>query len=388
MAPTDQRTRQASDADGNVREAHAQAASRRAQARAGDGFAPRAARPDRARSTAGIEGRYLGASQQAYRHCEQITRTQARNFYYGIRLLPVGKRQAMCAVYAFARRVDDIGDGSLPDEEKLQRLDLLAEALGGLAGARARDDDDPVLVALADAARRFPLPADALRELVEGVRMDALGVSYERFDELALYCRRVAGGIGRLCLAIFGTKDSRASSWSVAAADDLGVAMQLTNILRDVREDAARGRVYLPHEDLARFGLIAQRAPAAGDAPAASGVRRGGEERSQARAHEAEQALVSLIAEAEAGHAGAVASAGFDAMIEFEVRRARAWYARGVSLLEQLDWRSSACVLAMVGIYRRLLERIDASPSSTLRGRLSLSPTEKLWVATQSMLGG
>jgi phytoene synthase len=299
------------------------------------------------------------SGQDAYRLCEQITRVQAGNFYYGIRLLPAEKRYAMSAVYAFARRVDDIGDGILAPAEKLSQLDALEETLGELAPGGVARSADPVLAALADASARFALPQDALRELIAGVRMDVVGVGYERFEELALYCRRVAGGIGRLCLAIFGWKDRRASSWVAGAADDLGVAMQLTNILRDLREDAARGRVYLPLEDLARFGLL----------------QAGADPRVPQR--ELAEAVLSLP----------TGSAAFDQLIAFEVARAREWFARGTSLLEQLDWRSSACVLAMIGIYRRLLDRIAASPSRTLEGRLSLPATEKLWVATQSVLG-
>jgi phytoene synthase len=298
------------------------------------------------------------STQGAYRLCEQITRSQAGNFYYGIRLLPAEKRHAMSAVYAFARRVDDIGDGSLAGDEKLRQLDSLALALEKLAGHEARPED-PVLAALSDASARFALPDDALRELIAGVRMDVVGVGYEHFDELVLYCRRVAGGIGRLCLAIFGWRDSRATSWAPWAADDLGVAMQLTNILRDLREDATRGRVYLPLDDLARFGLL-------DDAADRRPLQR-----------ELAEAVLSLRGE----------SAAFDRLIAFEVARAREWFARGASLLEQLDRRSSACVLAMVGIYRRLLDRIAARPSKTLEGRLSLPATEKLWVATQSVLG-
>jgi phytoene synthase len=295
---------------------------------------------------------------EAYELCEQVTRSQAGNFYYGIRLLPLEKRHAMSAVYAFARRVDDIGDGELAGEEKLQRLDELTSTLEALPGLRA-SAGDPVLLALADASSRFALPQDALRELIAGVRMDVVGTGYESFEELVLYCRRVAGGIGRLCLAIFGWQDRRAASWAPSAADDLGVAMQLTNILRDLHEDAARGRVYLPREDLLRFGLLGEQAPA----PRAT--------------EELALAMLSMRG----------TSASFDQLIAFEVRRAREWFARGVSLLEQLDWRSSACVLAMIGIYRRLLDRIAASPAATLEERLSLPAGEKLWVATQSMLG-
>ena len=138
---------------------------------------------------------------EAYRRCEAITRRTAANFYYGIRLLAPERRRAMCAVYAFARRVDDIGDGQLAREEKLRRLDEQAMALAAAAAT------DPVMVALADACVRFEVPADALAALIEGVRMDVEGVRYESFDELVVYCRRVAGAIGRACLAIFALRD-------------------------------------------------------------------------------------------------------------------------------------------------------------------------------------
>ena len=167
----------------------------------------------------------------AYESCEALTRSAAANFYYGIRLLPPDKRRAMCAVYAFARRVDDIGDGDEPDARKLE---LLAGARADLASTNG----NLMRVALADAEARFALPRDALTDLIAGVEMDVHGYQYETFDELVLYCRRVAGSIGRLCLAIFGSTDIERAD---RLADDLGVAMQLTNILRDVREDLDNG---------------------------------------------------------------------------------------------------------------------------------------------------
>ncbi len=185
---------------------------------------------------------------QAYDSCEQITRSQAANFYYGIRLLAPVRRRAMCAAYAFARRIDDIGDGELDPQRKRELLDQAAAQLYALeAGApQAHAGEDPVLVALADAHARFSLPAGAMGELIEGVRMDVDEVTYERIDELVLYCRRVAGAVGRVCLAIFQTRAARTGAGPAAVngvpaetlADDLGVALQLTNILRDVREDA------------------------------------------------------------------------------------------------------------------------------------------------------
>jgi phytoene synthase len=270
------------------------------------------------------------------RHCEEITRTRARNFFYGIRLLPPDKRSAMCAVYALARRIDDIGDGDLPRERKLAALDQERRALATI------DDhpDDPVLEAVADARRRFPLPLDAFEQLIDGVEMDVRGVRYERFDELVLYCRCVAGSIGRLCLAIFGSSDPGAAS---PLAEELGVAMQLTNILRDVQEDSERGRIYLPVEDLRRFGC--------------------------------QQGLVDAPPEA-------VAS-----LVRFEVGRARQAFERGLGVLRYLDARSKSCVLAMSGIYRRLLDRIERDPASVLRQRVSLPAWEKAWVAARSLTG-
>ncbi len=329
----------------------------------------------------------------AYSHCESVTRTQAANFYYGIRLLPSERRRAMCAVYAFARRVDDIGDGTLPAEEKLMLLDGEARALAaiGLAGSQAAPAagleaagdtprrepapaHDPVMVALADTQRRFSLPAGVLGELIEGVRMDVAGTSYEEFDELVVYCRRVAGAIGRVCLAIFGLRAgaSAAPAQAERLADELGVALQLTNILRDVREDAENGRVYLPGSDLRRFGAL----------PAAECPR---------ESESAAELLGVLASAAETGANGGSSEAEqrqrLAALVRFESERAREWFDRGITLTAMLDRRSAACVLAMAGIYRRLLERIEADPQEVARRRVSLPAHEKVWVAARGMLG-
>jgi phytoene synthase len=295
----------------------------------------------------------MSDAAEAYAFCERVTRTQAANFYYGIRLLPRERRRAMCAAYAFARRVDDIGDGGLPEDEKLRQLEGQERALERRGAERA--SGDPVLVALDDACTRFPLPVDALRDLVEGVRMDIEGASYERFDELVVYCRHVAGAIGRVCLALFGMRAGApvGREQAEALADDLGVALQLTNILRDVREDAENGRVYIPAEDLRRFGL-------AGATPELT--------RAALLGHGDEARLAELV--------------------RFEAERAREWFDRGMALVPLLDRRSAACVLAMAGIYRRLLERIAARPEEAVRRRVSLSAPEKAWVAARGMLAG
>jgi 15-cis-phytoene synthase len=279
--------------------------------------------------------------EHAYRRCEEITRREAANFYYGIRLLPRGKRHAMSAVYAFARRVDDIGDGNLGVEEQLAALADGRRMLAAVGEDRA-DPSDPVAVALANASLQYRLPLDALELLIEGVELDVLGTRYETFEELVGYCRRVAGSIGRLCLAIFADGHTAGSNGAAKLADDLGVAMQLTNILRDVREDHDRGRLYLPAEDLRRFGCR----------------------------------------EVTAAEAGPTAE-----LIRYEAARASEWFERGLRLVEVLDARSASCVLAMTGIYRGILDRIAQEPASVLRQRISLPVWEKAWVALRSLAG-
>jgi phytoene synthase len=311
-----------------------------------------------------------GDLARAYSYCELLTRTQAANFYYGIRLLPRDRRRAMCAVYAFARQVDDIGDGPLPREEKLARLDAQAVALGTLESSSPDvAGGDLLMIALADAHERFSLPPGALGELIEGVRMDVRGVEYERFDDLVVYCRRVAGAIGRACLAIFAVSERAAADSEdlERLADDLGVALQLTNILRDLREDAENGRVYLPNEDLRRFGVISGAAGPQNDAPAVL-------------------ARLTRVDAGANGQAGGAAQRLYD-LIRFEAGRAREWFDRGLRLAPRLDRRSAACVLAMAGIYRRLLDRIEAHPEQAANRRISLPAHEKALVAARSMLG-
>ncbi len=304
-------------------------------------------------------------TQQAYRQCESLTRAAAGNFYYGIRLLPAPKRRAMCAVYAFARRVDDIADGTLAPEEKLIRLEAAARALENLDP----HDPDPVMAALADASARFDLPADALEDLIEGVRMDVRGTSYADFKELELYCRRVAGSIGRLCLAIFGTRRRRPGERPASEmADDLGVALQLANIARDLREDAERGRVYLAARDLVRYHLHDD-GPL--DAPAL-----------QALTRDASMAEPAMVAGFEGGDVGQLY-----ALMRFYCLRSRDWFHRGMELVALLDRRSAACVLAMAGIYWRLLGHIEERPDRALARRARLAKREKAWVAARALLG-
>jgi phytoene synthase len=298
----------------------------------------------------------------AYRHCETVVRQQAKNFAYGITLLPGDKRRALSAVYAFARRIDDIGDGSLPAAEKIAALTeargsvaQVAEGGGAAAGAIAGDQ---VLLALWHASRLFPIPVTAFGELIDGCEADVRGTRYASIGELEHYCRCVAGSIGRLSLGVFGSTDPQTAE---PLADELGIALQLTNILRDISEDLAGGRVYLPAEDLARFGC--ELTPPGQTRPGELGAGEQGP-----------------------GEQGRV-SGPMTELIRFEAERARARYATGLQLLPMLDRRSAACTGAMAGIYRQLLEHIAASPQTALGQRLSLPGREKAMIAAAALAG-
>lgn len=303
----------------------------------------------------------------AYAACIQTTRREARNFFYGIRLLPPDRRATLCAVYAFARRADDFADGTpagsispppgAPPAERVTpgeraargaRLAQLRAELAELsAPARAGDaTTDPVLIALADATQRFPLPLDALAELLDGMQMDLDGCSYPTFEELLVYCRRVAGTIGRLCTAVFEVHGD--TEVAMARADALGVALQQTNILRDLREDRLAGRIYVPETDLRRFGVTL-------------------DVDSDGRITDPPERLAALV------RAGAA--------------RAEEWYREGLSLLPMLGWRSRASCAAMAGIYHALNHRIATDPARVASRRVTLHPAVKAVVAARSLVG-
>jgi phytoene synthase len=357
----------------------------------------------------------------AYRHCEEITWSQARNFAYGIRLLPPAKRQALAAVYAFARRIDDIGDGDLPAPAKLAALADARASVTALSARCERPDEtglpggngslpgesglpggngsvpgksgqpaengrpgengqppgdgassDLVLVALADAANRFDIPLAAFGELIDGCEADVRGTTYRTFDDLLHYCRCVAGSIGRLSLGVFGTADVATAA---PLADALGVALQLTNILRDIREDYLGGRIYLPAEDFERFGCSL-----------GNGALGPGSPEHGASQHEASQHEASRYGTSQHGPGDGANGDKLAALVEFEAERASAWYAKGLTLIPLLDWRSAASAGAMAGIYHRLLERIAATPGVVLERRMSLSASEKALVAARSLV--
>ena len=271
----------------------------------------------------------------AYDFCEAVTRQEAKNFAYGIRLLRKPERRALSAVYALARRIDDVGDGQSAPAEKLTALQAIRKSIDPIDAHTT----DPVLAAVADAAVRYRLPLSCFGEIIDGCKMDVSGTSYETIDDLVVYCRKVAGSVGRLSLAVFGSRDL---DRAVLLADSLGVALQLTNIFRDVVEDRSLGRVYLPSSDAESVGCAAELT-----GPAADVAR-----------------LVAL-----------------------ECGRADRWFVEGLQLLPLLDGRSRACVAAMAGIYRRLLVRIKAEPIAVTRGRMSLPSWEKALVAARSLVG-
>jgi len=207
-------------------------------------------------------GRMAVTVEQSYAYCQALARREARNFYYSFLALPRDRFRAMCALYAFMRVTDDLADSTTEVESRRAALETWGEAVRlALGGER---QDHAALPALADAVRRYRVPRQYLEEVITGVRMDLERGTYQTFDELAGYCYHVAGAVGLACIHIWGFHDQRA----LQAAVDCGLAFQLTNILRDVREDALRGRLYLPLEDLAQFGLAAR------DLPPEAGDRR------------------------------------------------------------------------------------------------------------------
>ncbi len=278
----------------------------------------------------------------AYAECERIMTHAAKNFSYGIRLLSPDKRGALAAVYAFSRRIDDIGDGPLPPAEKLRLLDEARRDVKAI-GSRS---DDPVLLALGDASARLPIPVGAFLELIEGCELDVRDAGIASFPELLHYCRCVAGSIGRLSTGVF---EAREPATAEPLADSLGVALQLTNILRDIREDLGNGRIYLPADELDAAGVVL-RLDAHGNV-ADDGGR-----------------VVKVIRE--------------------QVARAETWYADGLRLLPLLDRRSAASCAAMAGIYHRLLHRIARDPQAVLHRRISLPRREKTYLAVRSLIGG
>ena len=271
-----------------------------------------------------------GELERSYRHCRSVARERARNFYYGFWLLPRERRDAFCAVYAFMRICDDVADGDADAAQKRMLLRGLHEALD--RALQGNYSDSPIFPALHDAVKRYAIPADHLHELIRGTEMDLSIRSYATFDDLRQYCYRVASVVGLCSLQMLGFQDPKAK----VLAEQCGLAFQLTNILRDVREDATVGRIYLPLEDLERFGYSPQQL--------AEGVYNG----------------------------------AFADLMRFEVARARTYYEEAAGLIPLVAPESRAALWALMSIYRGILGRIERGGSAVLSRRAALSNLEKI----------
>ena len=273
--------------------------------------------------------------QAAYQECRQITRREARNFYYAFVLLPSERRRAIYVAYAFCRYCDDAVDSESSIDEKLRRLADLRRLLERCYEGEA---DEPVFVGLSQVAREYAIPREYFEDVLSGMEADLVKTRYQDFDELRQYCYQVASAVGLICIHIFGFKDERA----MAHAIDLGLAMQLTNISRDVKEDLEFGRIYLPQDELARFGCTEE------------DLRAG-------RANDA-----------------------FRELMRFQTQRARTYFQSGFQLLPYLSPRSRACAAVLGRIYSRLLDRIEVAGYDVFSQRVSLSTSEKLGVMARS----
>ncbi len=279
----------------------------------------------------------IPALDESYEVCQRLARRAASNFYFSFALLPRDKRRAMYALYAFMRRTDDLGDQPRPFDERRAALSQWRRALSDALAGRF---DDPILPAVTDTVRRYAIAPETLSAVLDGVEMDLTGRRYETFDELAVYCHRVASVVGEACVQIWGFHDPRA----LELARQCGLAFQLTNILRDLKEDAEQGRIYLPQEDLRRFDYAF---------------------------HDLQQG---------------VADERFVRVMRFEIDRARRYYDQAAPLSVYLEPDGRRVFAAMFTAYRGLLEQIERRPAEVLVRRVRLSRLQKLRIATGAIL--
>ncbi|HZP91783.1 MAG TPA: presqualene diphosphate synthase HpnD [Burkholderiales bacterium] len=270
-------------------------------------------------------------------YCQERAAKSGSSFYYSFLFLPPEQRRAITALYAFCREVDDVVDEC--SDPALARTKL-AWWRTEIATAFSGEPQHPVTRALAPVVRRYALPEQRFHEIIDGMAMDLSQNRYRDFDALRAYCHRVAGVVGLMAAQIFGYRDPATQRY----AEELGIAFQLTNIVRDVGEDARRDRIYLPEEDLARFGVTAS-------------------DLLQLRETDAMRRLLA-----------------------FEIRRAREYYERAMARLPKVDRRSQRPGLVMAAIYRAVLDEIEASGCSVLNSRIGLTPIRKLWIAWKTWL--
>lgn len=297
-----------------------------------------------------LVGRMNHDLAESYRHCRRQARQAASNFARLFWLLPADQRRAMQALYAFARQTDDLADGPEPQEQKRASLRGWRQALDEALAGRAEPATLPagelaaarlILPAVAHTAARFEIPGDYLRQVIDGVEMDLDHVEFATFDELRHYCLHVASAVGLACLPIWGCRDERARQPAV----DCGIAFQLTNILRDLAEDAGRGRNYLPREDLARFGC---------------------------------RPLASV--------SGSAPADAWPDLIRFECARAAEYYERSLAAQSYLTGSGQRMFRLMHATYRALLEKIARAPHSVFERRIRVSRPHKAWIVVRTLL--
>jgi phytoene synthase len=285
----------------------------------------------------------------SYAFCRQLTKRQAGNFYYGMKLLPEPKRSAMYALYAYMRLVDDIADDDAHMrtlEQRRSDLDhweqLTNDAVAGTLTSNGHDS--PIWPAFADMVKTRQVPGQVFRDMIAGQRQDLEFTPIRTFDDLYQYCYRVASVVGIASLYVWGFEGGEAT---LAVSADHGIAFQLTNVLRDLREDSARGRCYLPADELTRFGLTA------------------------------EQLTSPELA----------TSPKFWEFMGFQVERARSYYEKSMPLKLKVAADSRPTLVAMTGIYRGILEKIAVDPGQVLRKRVRLSTWSKLLIGWRAMRG-
>lgn len=266
----------------------------------------------------------------AYDHCQLIAKKHARNFYYAFRTLPSPKRRAIYAVYAFCRICDDIADGSLPLEEKIHKLACLRRRVDALSPDN--HSGLPIFRALWDASHAYGIPHDYYKEVIDGVEIDLVKRRFADFDELHAYCYKVASVVGLICIEVFGYDSPKARQYAI----DMGIGMQLTNILRDVKEDAERNRIYIPQDDMRRFKYT-----------------------------EAELMCGSV-------------TDSFRALMAYQAARARSYFESSKGLFPLLAPDSRACPEVMYATYSGLLQRIEQVGFDVFSRRIGLNTAEKV----------
>ena len=282
-------------------------------------------------STAGAEFTPAMDLREAYEQCRRVTRRSAKNFYYAFLTLPSAKRRAIYATYAYCRMCDDIADEDLPTKQKME---LFSDIRRRLCLMQSNGSDHPVFSALGDTVERNGIPLRYFEEILEGVEMDLTWSRFRNFEELREYCYKVASAVGLVCIEIFGYRDARAREYAV----DLGLAMQLTNIIRDVKEDAERDRIYIPLEEMHAFGY-------------------------------SEDELLS-----------GVMNEPFRMLMRSQAARAREHFERGRRLLPLLSGASRACPAVLHDIYSALLDQIERGGFRVFDGRASLNTRRKLFI--------